>query len=46
MSTTKKSLERKGNSIYTSKDKCRNFTKFFRRPKNYNSNISNEKQRT
>ena len=41
-----KKFKKKRKQYYTSKDKCRNFTKFFRRPKNYNSNISNEKQRT
>ena len=29
---------------YTSKDKCPNFTNFFRMPKINNSNLSNEKQ--
>ena len=31
---------------YTSKEKCPNFTNFFRMPKINNSNLSNEKQRT
>ena len=30
---------------YTSKDKCPNFTNFFRMPKINNSNLSNEKQK-
>ena len=30
---------------YTSKDKCPNFTNFFRIPKINNSNLSNEKQK-
>ena len=37
-------LKRKQYNI--SKDKCPNFTNFFRTPKINNSNLSNEKQRT
>ena len=41
--TKKKAFKKKRKSYYTSKDKCHNFTNFFRRPKIDNSNLSNEK---
>ena len=37
---------KKKRKYFTSKDKCPNFTNFFRAPKINNSNLSNEKQRT
>ena len=40
----KKAFENKI-KYYTSKDKCPNFTNFFRMPKINNSNLSNEKQK-
>ena len=42
----KKAFKKKRKSYYTSKDKCPNFTRFFRTPKSDYSNLSNEKQRT
>ena len=45
ISITKKAFKKKRKSYYTSKDKCPNFTNFFRRPKINNSNLSNEKQK-
>ena len=42
----KKPLKKKRKQYYNTKDKCPNFTNFFRRPKINNSNLSNEKQRT
>ena len=36
---------KKKRKYYTSKDKCLNFTNFFRMPKIINSNLSNEKQK-
>ena len=44
--TQKKAFKKKRKWYYTSKDKCPNFTNFFRTPKINNSNLSNEKQRT
>ena len=46
ISITNKAFKKKRKSYYTSKDKCPNFTRFFRAPKIDYSNISNEKQRT
>ena len=40
-----KAFKKKRNQNCTSKDKRPNFTKFFRRRKINNSNLSNEKQR-
>ena len=40
----KKAFKKK-TKYYTSKDKCPNFTNFFRMPKINNSNLSNEKQK-
>ena len=42
----KKTFKKKRKWYYTSKDKCPNFTNFFRTPKINNSKSSNEKQRT
>ena len=42
----KKAFKKKKKKYYTSKDKCPNFTNFFRTPKINNSNLSNEKQKT
>ena len=39
-------FEKKRKKYYTSKDKCRNFTNFFRTPKIKDSKLSNEEQRT
>ena len=36
---------KKKRKYFTSKDKCPNFTKFFRMPKVNNSNLSNEEQK-
>ena len=44
--TNKKAFKMKRNQYYTTKDKCPNFTNYFRKPKIKNSNLSNEKQRT
>ena len=41
----KKAFKKKRKQYYTSKDKCPNFTNFFRMPKINNSNLSNEKQK-
>ena len=41
----KKVFKKKRKQYYTSKDKCPNFTNFFRMPKINNSNLSNEKQK-
>ena len=46
LSTTNKAFFLKKRKKYTSKDKCRNFTNFFRTPKSNNSNLLNGKQRT
>ena len=40
----KKAFKKKRKQYYTSKDKCPNFTNFFRMPKINNSNLLNEKQ--
>ena len=42
----KKAFKKKRKWYYTGKDKCPNFTNFFRTPKINNSKSSNEKQRT
>ena len=42
---TKKAFKKKRKKYYISKDKCPNFTNFFRKPKINNSNLSNEKQK-
>ena len=42
----KKAFQKKRKQYYISKDKCLNFTNFFRTPKINNSKLSNEKQRT
>ena len=42
--STKKAFKKKI-KYYISKDKCPNFTNFFRMPKINNSNLSNEKQK-
>ena len=43
--TKKKTFKKKRKQSYTSKDKCPNFTNFFRTSKSSNSNLSNGKQR-
>ena len=40
-----KKVFKKKRKYFTSKDKCPNFTKFFRMPKVNNSNLSNEEQK-
>ena len=42
----KKTFKKKKKKYYTSKDKCPNFTNFFRTSKINNSNLPNEKQKT
>ena len=46
LSTIKKAFKKERKKYYTSKDKCPNFTNFFRTPKSNNSNLSNGKQKT
>ena len=41
----KKTFKKKRKQSYTSKDKCPNFTNFFRTSKSSNSNLSNGKKR-
>ena len=42
---TPKKAFKKTIKYYTSKNKCPNFTNFFRRPKTSNLNLSNKKQK-
>ena len=41
-----KNFKKKRKKYFTSKDKCPNFTNFFRTPKSNSSDLSNGKQRT